>query len=128
MKNKRSVNQSVEALQRQYSKLVERLGKTSLILQGTITERTIVRADLKHPERNKICGPYYQWTFKEGGKTNTINLTASQAKVYQKAINQNRLMKKTLLRMQELSLRILEATTTGVKRRKSRSLKGIRLS
>lgn len=112
---------SVEVLERRYAKLVERLGKTALILQGTITERTILRADLQDPRREKAYGPYYQWTFKQTGKTTTVNLTASQAKAYQKAIDNHHGMAKIIQQMRDLSLRILEETTVGVKRRKARN-------
>ena len=118
MQKKGSAKRSVERLERQYARLVERLAKTALILQGTITERTIVRADLQDPQREKTYGPYYQWTFKQTGKTTTVNLAASQAKAYQKAIDNHRRMARIIQQMRELSLRILEETTAGVRRKK----------
>lgn len=121
MEKKRSASRSVEALQRRYTRLVERLGRTGLVLQGTITERTIVRPDLKDPGEEKTFGPYYQWTFKQAGKTTTVNLTASQAKAYQKAIDNHRSMERIIREMRELSRRTLEERTVSVRRRKPRT-------
>jgi len=51
-----------------------------LILQGTITERTIEAGD----DKKIIYGPYYQWTRKISQKTVTVNLSPSQVKLYKK--------------------------------------------
>ena len=108
---------AVERLRRRYQRLAARLAKLGPILQGTITERTIVRPEPANPQANKTYGPYYQWTWKRGGKTVTVNLSASQAKAYQKAINHHRKLEDILQEMRDLSLAILEATTTGVTKR-----------
>jgi len=108
----------VETMRRRYQRLADRLGKLGPVLQGTITERTILCEDPKAPERQKSLGPYYQWTWKKRGKTVTVNLSKSQSKVYQKAIDNHRKMEAILAEMRILSLAILEATTEGVKRRK----------
>ncbi len=113
-------NESVEVLQRRYEKLASKLANIGLILQGTITERSIVRQDPKESSKEKTYGPYYQWTWKKEGKTVTVNLTAAQAKVYQKAIDNHRKMENILKQMRDISLNICENTTTGVKKRKSR--------
>ncbi len=114
-------NRSIQTMRRRYRRLAAQLAKLGPILQGTIAERTIVRSEPKAPGKNKSYGPYYQWTWKRNGKTITVNLTASQAKSYQRAINNQRNMQQIIKKMRELSLRILQATTTGVKKRKPRS-------
>ena len=101
-----------------YARLTARLAKMGPILQGTITERTIVREDPKHPGKKKTSGPYYQWTFKRAAKTVTVNLSRTQAKVYQRAIDNHRKLEAITSEMRQLSLQILEATTQGVKKRK----------
>ena len=111
---------SEEPLRRRYDRLTAQLRMIGLVLQGTITERTIEREDPAEPRKQKTYGPYYQWTWKRRGKTVTVNLTASQAKVYQKAIDNHRKMEKILKEMRELSLKICEATTKGVKKRTSK--------
>ena len=110
---------SAEKLKRRYRRLAAKLGGTGLLLQGTITVRTMGKD--KNPSRpgEKINGPYYQWTFKREGKTVTVNLAAQPAKLYQTAIDHNRELEKTLKEMRTLSEQILEAETEGVKRRKA---------
>jgi hypothetical protein len=108
-------------MEQRYARLTARLAQMGLVLQGNITERTMVRPDPDAPGKEKVYGPYYQWTFKRQAKTVTVNLTASQAKVYQQAINTNRELEEILAQMRALSLEILEAKTEGVKKRKSRS-------
>jgi len=111
---------SMKELLKRYDRLKARLGKVGLILQGTITERTIVAEDPETPGKKKTYGPYYQWTCKHEGKTKTVNLSASQAKTYQKAIKNHRMIEETLREMREISLKICEATTEGVRKRKSK--------
>ena len=104
----------VAALKTRYATLAKQLGATRLIVQGTITERTI----RKKGGGANVLGPYYQWTFKREGKTVTINLSKAQTKQFQKAIDDNRKAEATLKKMRELSREILEASTKGVARRK----------
>lgn len=108
------------AKEKRYAQLAARLAKTGLVLQGTITERVVVRDDPHTPGKQRTYGPYFQWTFKRKGKTVTVNLTASQAKTYQRAIDTHRKMENTLEEMRTLSLEILEAKTQGVKKRKAK--------
>ena len=109
---------SVDRLKRRYRRLAARVAKLGPVLQGTITPRTIVRDDPANPEEQKTYGPYYQWTWKRNAKTVTVNLSASQAKTYQKAIDNHRKLEEILQEMRELSLAILDKTTRGVKKRK----------
>jgi hypothetical protein len=106
------------ALRRRYARLATRLAKLGLVLQGTITERMIVRQDPAETKKQKNYGPYYQWTCKRQGKTVTINLTHAQAKIYQRAINEHRKLEHILDEMRALSSTILETTTRGVQKRK----------
>lgn len=110
MKKKKT---EAQGLERRYRELAAKLAKTGPILQGTITERTIEKED-------RTYGPYYQWTFKREGKTVTVNLTASQAELFQKALDQNRELENIIKEMRELSLAILTAQIEGVKKRKPR--------
>ncbi len=112
---------STAPMERRYARLTARLAKLGLVLQGTVSERTMVRADPQAPGKDKTYGPYYQWTFKRKGKTVTVNLTASQVKSYQRAIDNHRKMENILEEMRTLSLEILEAKTQGVKKRKPRT-------
>lgn len=114
-------DQNPEQIKKSYARLSARVGKLGPVLQGTITERVIERADPKNPRKKKEYGPYYQWTFKKDGKTRTVNLSASQAKVYQRAIDRHRKLEELIQEMRDLSLEILEATTRGVDKRKSKN-------
>ncbi|MBZ0106953.1 MAG: hypothetical protein K8H84_15150 [Sulfuricella denitrificans] len=105
-------------MERRYARLAKRLANLGPVLQGTITQRTIVRPDPQSPGKEKSYGPYYQWTFKRNGKTVTVNLTATQAKSYQRAIDNHRKLETITEEMRTLSLQILCAKTTGVKKRK----------
>ena len=113
--------QNVHRLQRRYQRLAARLAKLAPIVQGTITERTITKTDPDDPKRTRTIGPYYQWTFKRNAKTVTVNLTASQAKTFQRAIDNNRKLEEIIQQMRTLSRTILEATTEGVRRRNTKS-------
>lgn len=111
-------DKSIDEMKRRYARLTTQLGKIGLVLQGTITKRIISRQNPNDRRKLKNYGPYYQWTRKIRGKTVTVNLTASQAKVYQKAINDQRKMEKITREMRNLSMEILQAETKGVKKRK----------
>jgi cell fate (sporulation/competence/biofilm development) regulator YlbF (YheA/YmcA/DUF963 family) len=109
----------ISALKERYAKLAAQLCATDLILQGTITERTIKKKKESGVHSDaKTLGPYYQWTFKREGKTVTINLSKAQTKRFQKAIDANKKAEAILKQMRELSREILEASTQGVARRK----------
>ena len=111
----------LEAMRGRHARLAGRLAKTGLIAQGTITERTIEREDKTEPGETRTYGPYYQWTFKDKGKTVTVNLSKAQVREYRRAIENHRRMQAILEEMRELSLSILESSTRGVVRRKPRN-------
>ena len=96
-------------------KLKENLAGKGLLLQGTIAERNIQRGT---GSKKKNYGPYYQWTFKQRGKTATVNLAASQVEEFQKAIDNNKKIEAVMEDVRNLSREILELSTQGVVRRK----------
>ncbi len=111
-------DKAIEAMRRRYKRLTAKLAKMGLILQGSITERVILQRPARGEGKEKAYGPYYQWTWKRQGKTVTVNLTASQAREFSRAIKNHRKMEEINRQMRELSLEILEATTKGVTKRK----------
>jgi len=113
-----SENKRVAQIQEKFRRRAERLAATGPVLQGTITERMITKNRGKDGAAARTFGPYYQWTFKEAGKTVTVNLTGEQAPRFREAIENNRKLEKALDEMRKLSRQILETTTSGVKRRK----------
>ena len=110
---------NVQKLQKRYERLAARLAKVGPIVQGTITERTITKPAPDDAKRTRMIGPYYQWTFKHNAKTVTVNLSAAQAKTFQQAIDNNRKLEAILQEMRTISRTILDATTEGVKKRKT---------
>ena len=111
-------NPEITRLEKKYARLTASLARLGPVLQGTITERTIVREDPKRPEKKKTYGPYYQWTFKRAAKTVTVNLSREQVAAYQRAINAHRKLEDITANLRLLSAQILEAKTEGVKKRK----------
>ena len=106
---------SVAALRARYERLKASIGALGLVQIGSVSERTDRRTDAQG--RVREWGPYYQWTFKEGGKTRTVNLTREQAAVWTEAIRNHRKMEKILEELRKVSLKILNETTVGVVRR-----------
>jgi len=104
-------------LLRRLQRLTGGLGRREWLLQGTIRLRKIIRA--RRGQGEKTYGPYYQWTFKESGKTVTVNLSAAQLGAFRRAIKRQRQVEKLLAEMRQLSRQFLEATTQGVVRRKT---------
>ena len=99
---------------KRYEALKRKITNVGYILKGTITERYYNTDEKKY-------GPYYQWTFKEGRKTITVNLSREQKEEYGKAIKNYKKVRNILKEMEEISLQILEANTVGVKKRKRKS-------
>ena len=110
---------SAQRLRRRFRRLAARLGRTGWILLGTIHERRIRRPDARGPGANPY-GPYYQWTFKQEGRTVTVNLSASQVRAFRRAIERQRKLEAILAEMRSLSRKYLDATTRGVPKRKRR--------
>ena len=111
-------DRQLAALERRYERLAARLASPGLLLQGTISVVRPRRVVSPRTGQTKTYGPYYQWTWKEAGKTVTINLSASQHRVFARAIANQRRMEQTLADMRDLSRQILELSTEGVARRK----------
>ena len=113
----------ISELQRRHERLRRAILTLGPTIQGSILRRVIQRPDPEHPQRTKDYGPYYQWTRKLDGRTVIQNLSAAQAKVFERAIRENRKLDKTLAEIRAISLTILELTTQGVQKRASRRKK-----
>jgi len=120
MKRKKSLH----SLYARYEELKTRILDLDLVLVGTITKRFDSRERRTTPGKKKRYGPYYQWTFKQKGKTVTVNLSPEQATQYGKAINNQRKLEKILIEMRKLSRTILEESVAGVRRRKTQKARG----
>ena len=111
---KRSDSQ-LQRFRNRLRRLAAQVGRDEWVLVGTIRPR---RIPARRGASGKLLGPYYQWTFKEQGKTVTVNLSAGQVRPFQRAIDRQHRIEATLLQMRRLSRQFLEATTRGVKKRK----------
>ncbi len=107
-------------MKKRYQDLCEKLADPGMILQGSVSERVIKGKEGQKQKPGKTYGPYYQWTFKDAGKTVTVNLTREQARKCKQAMANNKKLEQTIKEMRILSREILDAETKGVKKRKSR--------
>lgn len=89
-----------------YEDLKRSLLNLGPIAHGSIWPRTIRRKDSRG--RMRTFGPYYQWTKKEKARTVLVNLSASEAKIYGRAIREHRKMEKILAKMRATALKMLE--------------------
>jgi hypothetical protein len=119
---------TLAGIRKEYERLKGELLKLGPVVQGSILARTLEREDPVAPGGRRRLGPYYQWTRKIGGRTVNVNLSPEQAKVFGRAIAQHRRLETVLDRMRELSLKMLEASTEGVKKRKPRKINDLALS
>ncbi|MCE5228635.1 hypothetical protein LLG95_03455 [bacterium] len=104
-------------MRRRHARLTARLAEPGLVLQGTISVVRPRRAVSADSGRAKVYGPYYQWTWKQAGKTVTVNLSAGQRRAFERAIANQRRLEQTLTALRDVSRRILELTTEGVPKR-----------
>jgi hypothetical protein len=84
------------------------LANIGYISQGSVVDRS----RLKTPRSG------YQWTHKLSRKTVTVALNRKQFLAFRQAIQNRRTLAKTLRAMEQLSRRILFATTPDTRRRK----------
>jgi hypothetical protein len=52
----------------------------------------------------RLHGPYFQWSYKTGGKTRTVRLSEAQALACSKWIKNHKMMRKLIRQMEKLSL------------------------
>jgi hypothetical protein len=74
--------------------------------KGTVLRRMMKCGKPKCPctsDPNKRHGPYFEWTYKEKGKTVNVRLTAESAPLFQEAARQYRQLKSILVRLEKLS-------------------------
>jgi len=96
------------SLQRQYQRLCSRLANTGYISQGSVLDRSKL-----HPPRSG-----YQWTRKVTRKTITVALSPEQFLALGKAIQNRRVLQKTIGQMEKLSRQVLFETLPDTHRRK----------
>ena len=98
-----------------YRKWAASLETTGWICQGSVVSRT-----LRRHVAGVWCdkGPYYFWTCKVAGKTVCHALSRPQYEHLKRAIAANRLVMKTVAKMQTAALEAILKNVPGVSKRK----------
>ena len=101
--------QALRHYEREYEDLKLQLQTVGYVLQGSVTERWNQCGRpwchcRKDPQSRH--GPYYQWSWKEGGKTKSVYLDADQAMQCREWIGNHRELERLLKRMRAVSLRV----------------------
>src|SRR5882672_8451896 len=104
---------STAGLEQEYDQLRRRLSQIGYVSQGSVQDRT----------HRTGGGAGYQWTRKVAQKTVTVTLTAEQFEQMKAAVENYRLLRKQLRRMEEVSRKIIFLTTPHPNRRTSLSKK-----
>jgi hypothetical protein len=97
-----------------YRKWVASLASTGWVCQGSVVSRT-----LRRQVAGVWCdkGPYYFWTCKVAGKTVCHALSRPQYEHLKRAIAANRLLMKTVAKMQKTGLETILKEVPGVPKR-----------
>lgn len=96
----------------EYQRLKRQLQALGYVCLGSITRRWITcgnPACACHRDPDRRHGPYYQWTRKIGGRTETRMLDESLLRLYQEGIRNHRRLDAILEKMREVSLAAFEA-------------------
>lgn len=98
-----------------YRRLQRILARTSWICHGTLVCRPLLR---RSGGRQVKKGPYYLWTCKVKGQTQSQALSKEQYQLLAHAIANRRNLQRTLDQMCALSLKTILKTVPGVRKRK----------
>ena len=99
----------LERYEREYEQLKEELGGLGYIVLGSVTERRMTCSTPTcacHADSEARHGPYYQWSWKEAGRTVSCYLDRDRAKLCRTWIANSRRLERILRRMRALSLRV----------------------
>ncbi|MEW6755546.1 MAG: DUF6788 family protein [Candidatus Latescibacterota bacterium] len=100
---------TLQRYQEEYERLTEELQGIGYVLPGTLTERRLPCGQPScrcHPDRQYWHGPYYEWRWREEGKTRSAYLSGEQLAQAREWLASNRAAEDLLKRMRALSLRV----------------------
>jgi hypothetical protein len=103
--------QTLERQSEQYRKTAEEIASLGYVLQGSIVKRWMACGKAACPCTDDPAarhGPYYAWTYKRGGKTVCVYLTAEQAAVCSQWIKNNRRLERLVAKLRAVSRRIAQ--------------------
>ena len=89
-----------------FAGLKQELNSVDYFCKGTVLKRMMKCGQQRcacHQDPAKRHGPYFEWTYKEKGKTINRRLRPEEAPVYQESIQQYRKLKSILKRMEQVS-------------------------
>jgi hypothetical protein len=104
-----SQQQRLRRYEQEYRELKQKLAEVGFIVQGSLAKRWMrcgkASCACQRDEKARH-GPYYQWSWKDKGRTASVYLNQQQAELCQAWIANHREMERVLSRMRTLSLRI----------------------
>ena len=89
-----------------FQKLKSEIAQLEYFAKGTVLARKVKCGKPQcgcHSDPAKRHGPYYEWTYKQAGKTVNVRLDSKVASLYKAAARQYRNLKSTLNRMEKIS-------------------------
>jgi hypothetical protein len=89
-----------------FVELKRELGATTFFCKGTVLKRMMKCGQKRcacHKDPAKRHGPYFEWTYKEKGKTVNRRLRQEEAPIYEEATKQFRKLHSVLRRMEQIS-------------------------
>ena len=98
---------SLDRYERQYEQLKAEMAGLGFVLQGTLRKRWMKCGKpacrcREHPQARH--GPYWQWSWKESGKSVSTYLTSEQADLCKKWIDNHRHMERIIKKLRKISL------------------------
>ena len=101
-----SLQTKIAADFQRFEELKAALTQIEYFSKGTVLARMVKCGRPKCPcgvNPKKRHGPYFEWTYKEKGKTVNVRLTTEAAPIFQHAAKQYRTLKSDLARLEKLS-------------------------
>jgi len=99
----------LERYEKDYEELKEEIAEVGYVVLGSVAERRMTcgnSACACHVDPKARHGPYYQWSWKEAGRTVSCYLDQDRAKLCRRWIANSRRLERILKRMRTLSLRV----------------------
>lgn len=101
-------SQARAGLQQRFNRLRQKLAHTGYISRGSVLARSAVTSGRSG----------YQWTRKVAGKTVSVSLSPEQFEAMQRAVLNERQLRRTLAQMEKISRQIIFQTTADTRRLK----------
>ncbi len=103
----RRQEEALRGQEEKYKKAKAEIDDLGFVLQGSVVERWMEcgkAACRCHEDPEARHGPYYQWTWKAGGKTRAVYLTKEQAALCKRWSQNNRRLNQIVSRLRSISL------------------------